>query len=86
MWIVRAFKRLFGLACVVLAPMLGLFALFSFFADNATGSRTIAAVIGGLALLVLVIGLRCLRRHKRNAKVLPRRANIPPVRQRTGLS
>ncbi len=60
MGIIGAFKRLLGLLCVGAAAMLGSFAIFGYFADNNPGSHTTAAVIGGLALLVLVIGLRCL--------------------------
>jgi hypothetical protein len=62
MGIVRAFKRLLGLLCVAVAALLGLFALVGYFADNTSGSRTVAAVIGGLAVLLLVIGLRWLPR------------------------
>lgn len=65
MGIVRAFKRLLGLLCVALAALLGLFALVGYFADNTGGSRTVAVVIGGLAVLLLVIGLCWLRRGDR---------------------
>jgi len=61
MGIIRAFERLLGLLCVAVAALLGLFALVGYFADNTSGSRTVAAVIGGLAVLLLVIGLRWLR-------------------------
>jgi hypothetical protein len=62
MGIVRAFKRLLGLLCVAVAALLGLFALFGYFADDTGEGRTVAAVIGGLAVLLLVIGWRWLRR------------------------
>ena len=62
MGIARLFKGLLGLACVAVAALLGLFALVGYLADDTGESRTVAAVIGGLAALLLVIGLRWLRR------------------------
>jgi hypothetical protein len=61
MGIVRVFKRLLGLLCVAIAVLLGLFAIVGYFADNTSDGRTAAAVIGAMAILLLIIGLRWLR-------------------------
>jgi len=63
MGIVRVFERLLGVVCVTVGLLLGLFALFGFFTDKSTEGQTIAIILGGLALVILVIGLRCLRRR-----------------------
>lgn len=81
MGIVRAFKRLLGLLCVAVAALLGLFALVGYFADDTGESHTVAAVIGGLAVLLLVIGLRWSRRGdgagKRTRRAPSEAANSP---------
>ena len=81
MGIVRAFRRLLGLLCVAVAALLGLFALFGYFTDDTGGSRTLAAVIGALAVLLLVIGLRWLRHRdgagRRTARASSQDANSP---------
>ena len=74
MALVRAFKRLLGLLIVAVAALLGLFALVGYFAENTSGSRTLPAVIGGLAILLLVIGLRWLTIEDYHG-VLPRRVS-----------
>jgi len=56
-----AIKRLFGLACIITGALLGLFALFGFFSSEASGERTIAVVIGALALFAIVVGIRYFR-------------------------
>jgi hypothetical protein len=43
MGIARAFKRLLGLLCVAVAALLGLFALFGYFADDTGQHCTITA-------------------------------------------
>ena len=60
MGIIRAFERLLGLLCVAVAALLGLVALGGYFVENTSGSYAPLAVIGGLAVLLLVIGLRWL--------------------------
>lgn len=70
MGIVRAFKRLLGLLCVAVAALLGLFALFGYFADHTSEGRTVAAVIAGLAVLLLVIGLRWLRHSNKTGRAM----------------
>jgi hypothetical protein len=64
MGIVGTIQWLFGLLCFVLAAAVGLFAVVGYFTDDSAGSRTVAAVFGGLAVLLLVIGFRSIRRSK----------------------
>lgn len=80
MGIVRAFRRLLGLLCVAVAALLGLFALVGYFTDDTGGSRTLAAVIGALAVLLLIIGLRCFRGRKRVTQAAPRHQATLDVR------
>ncbi len=60
--VVGAIQWLFGLLCFVLAAAVGLLAVVGYFSDDSAESRTVAAVFGGLAVVLLVIGLRSLRR------------------------
>ncbi len=84
--IMGAFKRLLGLLCVAVAAVLSLFALFGFLTDKTGEGRTVAAVIGGAAILLLVIGLRFLRQKDGVvAKLDPRGSPGHPTRQHTGL-
>jgi len=81
MALVRVFKRLLGLLCVAVAALLGLFALFGFLVDGSGDSRTVAAIIGGLAVMLLVIGFRSIRRStkagRRKAEARSRTSDSP---------
>jgi len=60
--IARAIVDFFGLLCIVLAVSLGLFALFGYMVSDDTSGRVVASVLGGMALFLLILGIRA-RRH-----------------------
>jgi hypothetical protein len=57
--------RLFGLLCSALAVFLGLFALFDYLMSQDNAGRVVAVVLGWVALLLLLFGLRALWRRGR---------------------
>jgi len=59
--VIRKLIRPFGLLCVLLATLLGLFALFGLMVSDDNSGRVVAGVVGGVALLFVLIGVRALR-------------------------
>jgi hypothetical protein len=70
---------------VVLAVLLGLFALVGFMDSDDTSGRVIAVVLGAVALLSLVIGSRALRYSHHPRIALSPSPNTPSARPHTGL-
>jgi hypothetical protein len=66
MGVIRAITRLFGLLCVAVAGVVGLFALFGFTVSDDTAGRVIAGVLAGVALLLALIGVRSLRQREQH--------------------
>lgn len=91
MGLIRALIRLFGLLCMTLAVLLGLFALFGYFVSEDTSSRVVAGVLGAVALLLFFIGIRALRHRGQDDSLAsaPPTASAPTtksaVRSHTGL-
>lgn len=73
--VIRNIFRLLELLCVLLATLLGLFALFGFMVSDDSSGRVLAGVVGGAALLFLLIGVRALR-YPANRRLMPSR--VPP--------
>jgi len=59
--------RLFGWLCIAIAVLLGLFSLFGYSVSKATPERAVAVVFGVLSLLLLIIGIRAVRRRSRKS-------------------
>lgn len=85
MGLVRTLIYLFGLMCIALAVLLGLFALFGYLVSEDTGGRVVACVLGGLALLLSILGLLAIRHRKRHLTVASSQATKPPVSPHVGL-
>jgi len=83
--IIGAIIRLFGFLEIVLAMLLGFFALFGFFMGDDTFGRVVAGVFVGLALLLAMFGVRNMRHRGPRDLTLPPQADSPSDRPRTDL-
>jgi len=77
----RTLVYLFGLLCVAIGALLGLFALFGYFVSKDATGRVVAGVLGAIAVLMLVFGARAVRHRPCDAK---KRAppDLPTEKQR----
>jgi len=83
--LIRTIIRLFGLVCIALAVLLGLFALFGFTVADDTAGRVIAGVLAGVALLLAFIGVRSVRQREQHALAPSPVPKSPAARDHTGL-
>ncbi len=83
--LIRAMIRLFGLLCITLAVLLGLFALFGYMVSDDTSGRVVAGILGGVALLLWIFGIRALRHRGRQESLASPPATKPAERPHTGL-
>jgi hypothetical protein len=81
----RTLIHLFGLLCITLAVLLGLFALFGYTVSEGTGGRVVAGVLGGLALLLLIFGTRAIRHRDRHDTLASSPVTKPAAKPHTGL-
>ena len=85
MGLIRALMRLSGLLCIALAALLGLFALFGYLVSNDTSGRVVAGVLGAVALLLFIFGIRAFRHGGRHDSRVSAPATKPTERPHTGL-
>lgn len=83
--LIRALIRLFGVVCITLAVLLGLFALFGYLMSDDTIGRVVAGVLGAVTLLLLIFGVRAFRHVGRQDSLVSPSATKPTERSHTGL-
>jgi len=83
--VVRTIIRVFGLVCIGLALLLGLFALFGWTVSDDTGGRVIAGVLAGVAVLLALIGVRRLRHQDQDRSTLSPAPQAPSAPGHTGV-
>ena len=82
----RALIHLFGLLCIAIGLLLGLVALFGYFASGDTTGRVVAGVLGGMAVLMLLFGTRAMRHRAPDVARSTRPQTSSTERKHTGLN
>lgn len=81
----RIVIHLFGLICIAMAVLLGVFALFGYLASDDTSGRVVAGFLGAAALLLFIFGIRARRHGGRDDLVVAAPATKPSQRPHSGL-
>lgn len=81
----RILMHLFGLVCITMAVLLAIFALFGYLVSDDTSGRVVAAVLGAVAVLLMIFGMRARRHGGRHDSLVSGPTTKPSQRPHSGL-